>query len=69
MKPEEIRDEKFLIVNSIMELLMSHGFTLEYVVRKKPKGIKIVYEITQEQMDALIENEKKGNNNGKEEII
>ena len=69
MKPEQFRDEKFLIVNRIMELLMSHGFTLEYVVRKKPKGIKIVYEITQEQMDALIENEKKDNNNGKEEII
>lgn len=63
MKPEEIRDEKFLIVNRIMELLMSHGFTLEYVVRKKPKGIRIVYEITQEEMNALMSKE---NNHGKE---
>ena len=63
MKPEEIRDEKFLIVNRIMELLMSHGFTREYVVRKKPKGIRIVYEITQEEMNALMSKE---NNHGKE---
>ena len=69
MKPEEIRDEKSLIVHSVMELLMSHGFTLEYVVRKKPKGIKVIYEVTQEQMDALIENDKKENNHGKEEEV
>lgn len=55
MKPEEIRDEKFLIVNRIMGLLMSHGFTFEYVVRKKPKGIRIIHEVTEEEMNAMVE--------------
>jgi hypothetical protein len=58
MKPEEIRDQKLLLVNRITEMLMSHGFTFEYVVRKKPKGIRIVYEVTQEEMSAMVEKSK-----------
>ena len=69
MKQKEIRDNKLLLVNRITEMLMSHGFTFEYAVRKKPKGIRIVYEVTQEEMDALIENDKKENNHGKEEEV
>lgn len=66
MKPEEIRDQRLLLVNRITEMLMSHGFSFEYVIRKKPRGIRIVYEITQEEMNALMSKE---NNHGKEEEV
>ena len=29
--------------------------TVEYAVKKKPKGIKVIIEVTQEQMDRMIE--------------
>ena len=55
MKQKEIKDQRSLLVNRITEMLMSQGFTFEYVVRKHPKGIRIIYEITQEEMDAMVE--------------
>lgn len=32
-----------------------HPFKVEYKVKKKPQGIKVIFEVTQEQMDAMIE--------------
>lgn len=58
MKSQEIKDQRLLLVNRITEMLMSHGFTFEYVVRKKPKGIRIIYEVTQEEMNAMVEKSK-----------
>ena len=58
MKSQEIKDQRSLLVNRITEMLMSHGFTFEYAVRKKPKGIRIVYEVTQEEMNAMVEKSK-----------
>ena len=58
MKQEEFKDQRSLLVNRITEMLMSQGFTFEYVVRKKPKGIKIIYEVTQEELDAMVEKSK-----------
>ena len=58
MKSQEIKDQRSLLVNRITEMLMSNGFTFEYVVRKKPKGIKIIYEVTQEELDAMVEKSK-----------
>lgn len=60
MKSQEIKDQRKLLVNRITEMLMSHGFTFEYVVRKKPKGIRIIYEVTQEELDAMVEKSKEG---------
>ena len=36
-------------------MLRRYGFTFEYVVKKKPKGIRIICEMTQEEMSAMIE--------------
>ena len=58
MKQKEIRDQRSLLVNRITEMLMSQGFTFEYVVRKHPKGIRIIYEVTQEELDAMVEKSK-----------
>ena len=55
MKQKEIGDQRSLLVNRITEMLMSQGFTFEYAVRKHPKGIRIIYEVTQEELDAMVE--------------
>ena len=59
MKQKGFKD-RLLLVNRITEMLMSQGFTFEYVVRKKPKGIRIIYEVTQEELDAMVEKSKEG---------
>ena len=58
MKQKEIKDQRSLLVNRITELLMSQGFTFEYAVRKHPKGIRIIYEVTEEEMNAMVEKSK-----------
>lgn len=47
------------IVNSIKDMLMTHRFTFEYQVKEKPQGMKVICEVTQEQMDKMLENAKK----------
>lgn len=34
-------------------------FTFEYKVKKKPAGIKVICEVTQEQMDKILRNNHK----------
>lgn len=55
MKQKEIKDQRLLLVNRITEMLMSQGFTFEYVVCEMPKGIRIIYEVTEEEMNAMVE--------------
>ena len=52
MTLEEKRDAA---VQSLMELLKNNPVTVEYKVAKKPKGIKIIFEVTREEMDALVQ--------------
>ena len=52
MTLEEKRDAA---VQSLMELLKNNPVTMEYKVVKKPKGIKIIFEVTREEMDALMQ--------------
>ena len=51
MTKEEIARQK--VIESITGMLQTTPFTFEFKVVKKPKGIKIVHEVTQEQMDVL----------------
>ena len=51
MTKEEIARQK--VIQSITGLLQTTPFTFEFKVVKEPKGIKIIHEVTQEQMDAL----------------
>ena len=48
---EEIARQK--VIESITGMLQTTPFTFEFKVVKKPKGIKIIHEVTQEEMDAL----------------
>lgn len=48
---KEIARQK--VIENITGMLQTTPFTFEFKVVKKPKGIKIIHEVTQEEMDAL----------------
>lgn len=50
MTTEEKREQ---VIQGLTNLLQSTTFTVEYKVKKKPAGIKVIIEVTQEQMEAL----------------
>jgi hypothetical protein len=50
MTEEENREQ---VIMSIAEMLRNNPFTFEFKVVKKPKGIKVIREVTQEEMDEL----------------
>ena len=51
MTQEEQREQT---VQHIAQLLRNNPFSMELKVRKKPKGIRVIYEVTQEEMDYLV---------------
>ena len=55
MTQEEKRNQ---MIQTITGMLEYTPFTFEFKVVKKPKGIKIIYETTQEEMDAIISEAK-----------
>jgi len=55
----ETEEQRKKIIKQISNLLMRNGFTFEYVIRKKPKGIKVIFEVTQEQLSKIIEQGRK----------
>lgn len=56
MTAEEKREQ---VIQDITGMLRVNPFTFEFKVTKKPKGIKIIYEVTQEHMDEMIKNAAK----------
>ena len=46
------------VIADIVEQLLITPFTFEFKVVKKPQGIKIIHEVTQEQMDAMMAKNK-----------
>ena len=50
-KAEEAREQ---VVQKIADLMRTSPFSVEYRVKKKPKGIKVIIEVTEEQMDCLV---------------
>ena len=56
MKQEEQRE---IVIQNIAGLLRKTSFSVELKVVKKPKGIKIIQEVTQEQLDVMMKKEKK----------
>jgi hypothetical protein len=51
MTKEEQREK---VVEGIADLLRHSSFSFEYRVKKKPKGIKVISEVTKEQLDAIM---------------
>jgi len=52
MTLEEQREQ---VVQGIADLLRNHPFTFEYKVKTKPKGIKVIFEVTQEQLTEIMQ--------------
>ena len=42
------------VIQNITDILRIQPFTFEFKVKKNPKGIKVIYEVTQSEMDAII---------------
>ena len=57
MTKEQI-DMRNRVIADIVEQLIINPFTFEFKVVKNPKGIKIIHEVTQEQMDAMMSKNK-----------
>ena len=57
MTQEEQREH---IIQQIANMLRTTQFSVEFAKKKNPKGIRIIHEVTQEQMDEYISNAKKG---------
>ena len=53
---EEAREQ---VIQNIVDFLRSESFTFELKVVKKPKGIKVIYGVTQEEMDAILQKSRK----------
>lgn len=50
MTDEEKREQ---VIEGLTGLLRTTQFQVEYRVRKKPKGIHVIIDVTQEQMEAV----------------
>lgn len=46
-------------IQAIANMMRDYGFNLEFKVKKKPQGVKVIIEVTQEQMDAMMDCETK----------
>ena len=51
MTEAEIKRQQ--VIQGLTDLLQRTPFTVEYTVKKKPKGIKVIIEVTQDQMESL----------------
>lgn len=51
MAQDEKREQ---VIQNIVDTLRTNPFTFEFKVKKNPKGIKVIYEVTQDEMDALM---------------
>ena len=51
MAQDEKREQ---VIQNIADTLRTNPFTFEFKVKKNPKGIKVIYEVTQDEMDAMM---------------
>lgn len=56
MTPEEQREQ---LIQKLAEMLRHTPFTFEFKVKKNPKGIKVIYELTQKHLDTILAAEAK----------
>lgn len=47
-------DEREKTIQVIADMLRTTPFSMEFKVVKRPKGIRIIHEVTQEEMDAIV---------------
>ena len=42
------------MIENICEIIRTNHVTFEFQVKEKPKGVKVIYEITQAEMNAMM---------------
>ena len=47
------------VIQGLAKVLRTTPFSVEFKVVKKPKGIKIIHEVTQEQLNMIMERARK----------
>lgn len=47
-------DQREEAIQMVANMLRHNPFTFEFKVLKHPKGIKVIYEVTEEQMNAMV---------------
>lgn len=50
-----IQEQREQIIQNIAEQLRHNPFSVQFKIVKNPKGIKIIHEVTREEMDALMQ--------------
>ena len=63
-KKEEAREQ---VIQNITEMLRRNPFTFEFKVKKRPQGIKVIYEVTQEELNKMMEQAEKKHREEKKE--
>lgn len=53
-KKQEAQEARRQVIKTITGMLQTLPFTFEFKVVKKPKGIKVIYEVTQEQLNKML---------------
>ena len=62
-------EKKEQVIAGIADLLRTMPFTVEYKVKKRPSGIKVICEMTKEEMAEFMENlMKKHKEHGTSEV-
>ena len=61
MDQEEKREQ---VVQNITDMLRHNPFTFEFKVKKKPQGVKVIYEVTKEEMDLMMDHAAKKHREG-----
>lgn len=57
-----VEEQREMNILAIADMLRITPYKVEFKVKKKPTGVKIIIEVTQEQMDAaIIQNESSNN--------
>ena len=53
------KEKRDFVINLVTNVMRSHDFEIIYKIKKKPKHMKIVFEVTDDEMQDIINSEEK----------
>ena len=53
------KEKRDFVINLVTNVMRTHDFEIIYKVKKKPKHMKIVFEVTDEEMQDIINSKEK----------
>ena len=53
------KEKRDFVINLVTNVMRTHDFEIIYKGKKKPKHMKIVFEVTDEEMQDIINSEEK----------